>query len=79
MKELLRTAVVCAIISASVAYWVGDDDMHTTMFCAYGKVFVTFHQRHTTWGTLLLDDNGAPLPCDESDIKKDAKHKGNII
>jgi hypothetical protein len=49
------------------------------MFCAYGKVFVTFHQRHTIWGTLLLDDSGAPIACDEADIKKDAKHKGNII
>jgi len=53
--------------------------MNTAMFCAYGRVFVTFRQHHTTWGTLLLDENGAPMPCDEADIKKDAKHKGTII
>jgi len=79
VKDLLRTVTICAIISASIAYWMGDDDMNTAMFCAYGRVFVTFRQHHTTWGTLLLDENGAPMPCDEADIKKDAKHKGTII
>lgn len=79
MKDLLRTALICAIISAVVAYWISDDETHTSMFCAYGKVFVTFKEHRTVWGTMLLDDHGVPIPCDDPDIKEESKYlKGSI-
>jgi hypothetical protein len=73
MKDLLRMSIICAIISASVSYWMttNDEDTHTSMFCAYGKVFVTFKQFRTVWGTMLLDDRGLPVTCDSNDLKKE--------
>jgi hypothetical protein len=39
----------------------------TKLFCSYGKVFVEFTDRHSTWGTMMLDDRGVPIPCNEEE------------
>jgi hypothetical protein len=39
---------------------------HTRTFCAYNKVFVEFEEGSKTWGTLMLDSKGKPIPCSES-------------
>ena len=39
---------------------------HTRTFCAYNKVFVEFEEGSKTWGTLMLDSRGKPIPCTES-------------
>ena len=72
MKDLLRISFVCAIISLGTTYLLStfDDDTHTSMFCAYGKVFVTFKQDRSIWGTILLDEKGMPIPCNDPDLKK---------
>jgi hypothetical protein len=40
---------------------------HTHSFCAYNRVFVEFEENGTKWGTIMLDYNGKPIPCNEND------------
>lgn len=40
-----------------------DTDSHTRIFCAYGKIFIEFTENGSTWGTMMLDDRGVPIPC----------------
>lgn len=37
----------------------------TSVFCAYGHLFVEFEEGWHKWGTMLLDRNGRPISCDE--------------
>jgi hypothetical protein len=39
----------------------------TKTFCAYNKVFVEFEEGDKRWGTLMLNWNGKPIPCNEAD------------
>ena len=81
MKQILHLSLISAIIAISVttAYLEKDSDVRTDTFCAYGKVFVTFKHQNHFWGTIMLDDRGAPIPCsDNDDVKEIAKFKGII-
>lgn len=40
---------------------------HARTFCAYNRIFVEFEEGPFKWGTLMLDLNGRPIPCSESD------------
>jgi hypothetical protein len=51
----------------------------TRLFCAYGKVFVEFEEPRYTWGTLMLDNNGKPMPCNASEYIEIVKHQGVSI
>ena len=39
------------------------------LFCTYNRVFIEFEQGSATWGTIMLDDTGVPIPCGEEEIK----------
>jgi hypothetical protein len=45
----------------------GPRTAHTRTFCAYGNVFVEFDEDGYRWGTVLLNQNGKPIPCKEDD------------
>ena len=53
-----------------------DSEPETKIFCAYGRVFIEFNSNGSTWGTLMLDDRGVPIPC-SSEERLDTK--SNII
>ena len=42
-----------------------ESETQSSVFCAYGKVFVEFDEGNKRWGTMLLNDNGKPIPCSE--------------
>ena len=46
-----------------IARYAGESEAQTSTFCAYGKVFVEFEEGNKRWGTILLNDNGRPIPC----------------
>lgn len=47
------------------------------LFCAYGRVFIEFQEGYTTWGTMMLDDQGAPIRCND-EVKTSTKLKDTI-
>jgi len=78
-KLFLLSFAICIGLVA----WVMDlDELDTqaSTFCAYGKVFVRFKEGSKVWGTILLDNSGAPVPCQEGSIPSfKSLNKGNII
>jgi hypothetical protein len=42
-----------------------EPDTHASTFCAYGKLFVRFKEGSRVWGTMLLDNFGYPVTCQE--------------
>jgi hypothetical protein len=83
MYELLRTAIISVtIISGALYYWTDEEtSTHTEVFCAYGKLFVTFKQDQAVWGTMLLDSRGIPIQCEDPNFKKESTltYKKEII
>jgi hypothetical protein len=51
----------------------------TRLFCAYGKVFVEFEEPRYTWGTLMLDSTGKPMPCNANEHIEIARQQGVSI
>ena len=47
-------------------------------FCAYGRVFVEFEENNKVWGTLMLDDDGRPVPCKDNYHREEYIPKGKI-
>jgi hypothetical protein len=69
MKKNLKIALVLAFL---VAIWTTifprrNTDVHTSMFCAYGKMFVEFREENHVWGTLWLDNEGRPILCTDTE------------
>ena len=42
-----------------------EPETEARAFCAYNRVFVEFAENGRTWGTIMLDYNGKPIPCSE--------------
>jgi hypothetical protein len=59
--------VVCITIILTIVNKPTPRTTHTRTFCAYGNVFVEFDEDGNRWGTLLLNQNGNPIPCKEDD------------
>jgi len=51
----------------------------TRLFCAYGKVFVEFEEPRYTWGSLMLDSNGKPIPCNDNEHIEIVRQQGVSI
>lgn len=60
-------------IVVSAVWLVNSTRSDVRLFCAYGRVFIEFQEGSTTWGTLMLDDNGAPIRCHDDSIKTKLK------
>jgi hypothetical protein len=66
-KLLLLSFAVCI----GLIVWVMDldePDTQASTFCAYGKVFVRFKEGNKVWGTILLDNAGSPVACQEGSV-----------
>jgi hypothetical protein len=49
-------------------------------FCAYNRAFIEFTEGRNTWGTMMLDREGRPIPCsDDDDIKSSTNYNKEII
>jgi len=82
MKELLRIVIISVTIITGALYLINDEqETHTEVFCAYGKLFVTFKQQNSVWGTMLLDSKGVPIQCEDPEFKKESTltYKKEII
>lgn len=68
-----------AILTIIVSYFfVFDNDTHAITFCAYNTTFVEFSEGFHRWGTILLDQDGRPVPCEESIIDHTASTRTSI-
>ena len=78
-KLLLLSFAVCI----GLIVWVMDldePDTQASTFCAYGKVFVRFKEGSKVWGTILLDNSGSPVACQEGSVPTfKSLNKGNSI
>lgn len=41
----------------------------SSIFCAYGMLFVEFEENGKRWGTIMLNYDGKPFRCSEEEIK----------
>jgi hypothetical protein len=80
MNKLAKISIFVVVLFFVATFFVASEDKSTTrLFCAYGKIFVEFEESHSTWGTLMLDNNGRPIPCNgNAEIELTSK-KGDII
>ena len=58
---------------------VPNSQAGTTMFCAYNRIFVEFDDNGRRWGTMLLDQDGRPIPCFIEDEEKPIQPKGLFL
>lgn len=64
-----KTVWLLVLVSAMTYSCVagsGEAKTETSVFCAYGKLFVEFKEHHNVWGTIFLDSDGRPIPCDDN-------------
>lgn len=64
MKRSPKLAAVIIVTTALVSLFgikLGSD---VRFFCSSGRVFVEFEERGKVWGTMWLDDAGAPVSCE---------------
>ena len=58
--------IICATVFSFILEMFKDiGATHAKTFCAYNRVFVEFTEHGKTWGTLMLDWAGKPIPCRE--------------
>jgi hypothetical protein len=41
------------------------DEIYVSTLCVYDKTFVEFNDSNKVWGTMLLDDNGRTINCND--------------
>lgn len=69
--KLLKWAFVTWAIMATLIIFLAilamrkAPETEARAFCAYNRVFVEFSESGRTWGALMLDFNGKPIPCEE--------------
>ncbi len=54
-------------------------EAESKLFCAYGRVFVEFHEGPAVWGTIMLDDSGMPLLCPKEVIERNEPHTKGLV
>lgn len=62
--------VILALIAA--VWFVNSTRSDVKLFCSYGRVFIEFHDGGNVWGTIMLDNDGLPIPC-ETNIRTKLK------
>ena len=74
MKLLKIGFIVIAVSVVLIQMFTKEERTHTSMFCAYGMLFVEFEDSKSKWGTVMLDPGGRPVSCDNE--KKTIEHTG---
>lgn len=67
-RHLLGCYVIIVLLAIGVIVSNQESEFSTSSFCAYNIVFVEFQEGNRKWGTILLDKNGKPLACSETDL-----------
>jgi hypothetical protein len=66
----IRLAVIiwlCFItLLIGLAVGTSPPSVHTRTFCAYNRLFVEFEEGSHVWGTMMLDRDGRPVPCENN-------------
>lgn len=57
--------VLIFAIIALVKKPTSEPEVQTNVFCAYGKIFIEFEEGNHKWGTMMLNDNGKPIQCQD--------------
>ena len=64
MRQYFWPIIIAVVI---VVVWIENSNRSDVrLFCSYGRVFIEFQEGYTVWGTIMLDNNGLPVPCDEN-------------
>ena len=58
------------IIVLGIAHSKSANVTATHVFCAYNRLFVEFEENGKSWGTIMLDYGGRPIPCKDTDDVK---------
>lgn len=75
--HLLISSIVVFLASFYILV-AGRTVTESKLFCAYGRIFVEFHEGHTVWGTIMLDDSGMPVLCPREEPNK-IHNKGIVL
>ncbi len=67
--HLLVSSVILFLGSVFILY-ASRTETESKLFCAYGRLFVEFHEGHVVWGTIMLDDSGMPVLCPKEETNK---------
>lgn len=80
--KYLKIALLSLTLCVGIVFWLAEDggERQADTFCAYDRVFVEITKGNRVWGTILLDDSGAPVKCkgDEAIEQKPSSMKGLI-
>ena len=78
MRQIILAIFILLI--AGFVWVVNASRSETKMFCTYNRVFIEFHDRSGVWGTIMLDDDGKPIPCSDDEVtEKKSKFKTKEI
>lgn len=69
--------IACAVAISSWA--IGSTRSDVRLFCSYGRVFIEFQEGFTTWGTIMLDDDGLPLRCNDKEMRTKTRNTKEMI
>ena len=62
-----KSLIIAGVIALAIVWLIvparSSNDLHTEIFCAYDSIFVEFDNNGNKWGTMLLDRQGHPIPC----------------
>lgn len=58
-------AIILAVVVTAV-WIVNSTRSDVRLFCSYGRVFIEFQDGDNVWGTMMLDDDGVPIRCDNN-------------
>ena len=81
---MTRYKIFWAVLIALGVLWAmlptsRDESTNVRLFCAYGKVFVEFHEKSNIWGVIMLDNSGRPIRCrDDNDAGERAHESTNF-
>jgi len=80
MKKFLQLLLVSVTLLISYNIAPGEmnaiDEAQSKMMCVHNRVFIEFQSSGHVWGTMWLDDAGAPIPCHSNN---DAKSVPTVI
>jgi len=62
-----------AAVLVSCVYVINSTRSDVRLFCSYGRLFIEFQEGYSTWGTMMLDNDGVPIRCDDDKIKTKLK------
>jgi hypothetical protein len=74
MKKNPKLAIAVMIITAVVGIVHYTPSSEVRFFCSNDRVFIEFEEYGKVWGTMWLDDAGAPVSCSSAKVKSNSKN-----